>query len=89
MIRPQPRSSIYSFWSVVITEGIGSIPHLTAFITTDSSEELDQFKASTQEVLDQTDKLDVSTSPEVDGIHLRALRKFKCGTAALLAKARS
>lgn len=87
MTRPQPRSSIHSFWPVVTTEGIGSIPCLMTFITADSLEELDQFKASTQEVLNQIDKLDVSTSPEADGIHLRALRKFKCGTAALLAKA--
>jgi len=57
-----------------------------AFIAADSLEELDQLKASKQEVLDQIVKLDVSTSPELDGIRLRALRKLKCGTAELLTK---
>lgn len=52
----------------------------------DSSEKLYQFKARTQAVLDQAGKLEVIASPGVDGIHLRALGKLKCGTAELLAK---
>ncbi|KAF4790100.1 hypothetical protein TURU_144124 [Turdus rufiventris] len=52
----------------------------------DRLEKLYQFKARTLAVLDQTDKLEVMASPGVDGIHLRALGKLKCGTAKLLAK---
>lgn len=67
------------------TEDIGEIPTPYTSIATDRSEELDQFKASTREVLGQIDKSVVKT-PGLDVIHPKAQRKLKHESAELLAK---